>query len=114
MEAAALQVDCPKIYEFRKANPGYIGERAIMHVGCGRMMVCTVRWAAGLADGNLAPMFLHEFGHLGGGFDEPAANGWVKKNFGLEIQYRGPLDLQWLPPLTVRRILARHSSSSPP
>jgi hypothetical protein len=111
MEAVTLQVDCKRIYEFRKANPGYIGERALMHVGCGRLMVCTVRWAAGLADGNLAPMFLHEFGHIGNGYTEPAANGWVLRNFGIKIEYRGPLDLQWLPPLTVRRILAAHSSS---
>jgi hypothetical protein len=106
MEAVALQLDCKKIYEFQRANKGYIGERSLMHVGCGRMMVCTIRWAAGLADGTLVGLYLHEFGHLLGGIEEPAANNFIKRNFGIEIKYRGPLDLQFVDPLTARRVLS--------
>jgi hypothetical protein len=107
----ALKFDCKELIHFRKTHPGYLGERALMHVGCGAGMVCSIRWAAGLSDSNLAALFLHEFGHLAGGESEPSANGWVEKVFGIRIEYRGPLDLEWIPPVVARRILASYSSS---
>lgn len=106
-----LRLDCPEIMKFRKENPGYLGDRAFMHAGHHRDEICSIRWAAGLADTTLVAMMLHEFGHGGGRVKEPAANEWVRKNFGIEIVYKGPLDLQWIEPRVSRRVMAAYSSS---
>ena len=111
MRHVNLKPDCGELVDYRNSHPGYLGERALMHVGCGALTVCSLRWAAGLSDSNLAGLFLHEFGHLAGGDEEPAANFWVERVFGIRIEYKGPLDLEWILPDTARRILARHSSS---
>jgi hypothetical protein len=42
---------------------------------------------------------------LGGGHSEPEANQWILENFGITIEYKGPLDLQWVDPEAVRRVL---------
>ncbi len=76
-----------------------------MHVGHERGKVCAIRSAAALSDHHLVGLFLHEFGHLAGGDSEPEANDWVLRNLGVEITYRAPLDLQWVPQDVVRRIL---------
>lgn len=106
-----LKFDCPVLLKFRRDNQGYLGERALMHVGCKGNKVCVIRWTAGLSDSNLVALFLHEFGHVFGGDDEPAANSWVERNFGFTIQYKGPLDIEWIPPVYAKMILAAHSSS---
>ena len=107
---AKLRLDCREILLFRRTHRGYLGDRAIMHAGHGGS-ICSIRWAAGLSDTTLVSMFLHEFGHLAGNDGEPEANAWVLEKFGIRIEYKGPLDLQWIKPALARRILARHSSS---
>jgi len=76
-----------------------------MHVGHLKGKLCTIRPAAALSDGHLVGLFLHELGHLAGGDSEPEANDWVRTELGIDIQHRAPLDLQWVPPAVVRRIL---------
>ncbi len=77
-----------------------------MHVGHVRGGLCAIRQAAALSDEHLVALFLHEFGHMAGGDTEPEANDWVRKKLGIKIRYRGPLDLQWIPPETAAAILA--------
>ncbi len=77
-----------------------------MHVGHVRSSVCAIRQAAALSDPHLVALFLHEFGHMAGGDTEPEANDWVRRKLGIEILYRGPLDLQWILPETAEAILA--------
>ena len=111
LKQVTLYFDCPEIIEFRRRNQGYLGERALMHAAHRSWKICVFRWAAGLSDTILVALYLHEFGHFGGNSTEPAANEWVRKNFGITIEYRGPLDLQWIDPKIARQVLARHSSS---
>lgn len=112
LSGASLGLDCREILAFRWKNPGYIGQRSLMHAGHRVRGICAVRLAAGLSDAHLAGLMLHEFGHLGGGDSEPEANRWVLKNFGIEVEYKGPLDIQWVDPEAVRRVLS-YSSSAP-
>lgn len=100
-----LQAGCPEIDVLRRTQRGYIGHRAFMHVGHIRNTVCSARPAAALSDAHLVGLFLHEFGHLAAGHDEPPANAWVKKSLGIEVLYKGPLDLQWVGSDVVSRIL---------
>lgn len=111
--SVTLYFDCPEIIEFRRRNQGYLGERALMHAAHKPGKICTLRWAAALSDTTLVAMFLHELGHFGGRVTEPAANEWVLKNFGIKIEYKGPLDLEHINPLVARHVMARHSSSGP-
>jgi hypothetical protein len=98
-------VSCGDIFLLRRTNRNYLGDRAFMHIGHYPRTICMVRQAASLSDSHLVGLFLHEFGHLGGGSDEPAANAWVKKALGVEIEYRGPMDLQWVSRTAVAQIL---------
>jgi hypothetical protein len=98
-------VSCSDILLMRRTNRDYLGDRAFMHMGHYPRTICMVRQAASLSDAHLVGLFLHEFGHLGGGGDEPAANAWVKKALGIEILYKGPMDLQWVNRAAVEQIL---------
>jgi hypothetical protein len=98
-------VSCSDIFLLRRTNRNYLGDRAFMHMGHYPSTICMVRQAASLSDAHLVGLFLHEFGHLGGGVDEPAANAWVKRVLGIEIAYKGPMDLQWVGREVVSRIL---------
>lgn len=77
-----------------------------MHVEHLKGKVCTILKAAALSDSHLVGLLLHEFGHLAGGADEPAANAWVTAKLGVVIQYRGSMELQWVDPEIAARILA--------
>lgn len=92
-----LLAGCSDIHFFRRTEKGFAGGRAFMHVGHVPRAICAIRTAAALSDSHLAALFLHEFGHLGGGDSEPEANAWVLRATGIRIQYRGPTDLQWIP-----------------
>lgn len=107
-------VSCSEISLLRRSNRNYLGDRAFMHMGHMPKTVCMVRQAASLSDGHLVGLFLHEFGHLGGGAAEPEADAWVLKNLGIKILYRGPMDLQWVDRAVVSGILGSYSSSSSP
>ena len=104
LSSVTLLPQCREL-QFQRRAKGFSGCRSFMHVAHVKGAVCTIRNAAALSDQHLVGLFLHEFGHLAGGDSEPAANDWVKKQLGVEIKYRGPLDLQWVPPAVVRWIL---------
>lgn len=97
---------CPEIGFFRRTSERYLGSRSFMHTGHRRGSICMVRQAALLSDSHLVGLLLHEFGHLGGGHGEPEANRWVLNKLGIEIDYRAPLDIQWVPAETARKILS--------
>jgi hypothetical protein len=98
-------VSCSEISLLRRGNRNYLGDRAFMHMGHLPRTVCMVRQAAALSDCHLVGLMLHEFGHMGGGGAEPEADAWILKTFGIGIQYKGPMDLQWVDRATVSRIL---------
>lgn len=100
-----LSTPCSEIDVLRRTAKGYVGSRAFMHVGHIRNTVCSARPAAALSDSHLVGLFLHEFGHLAAGHNEPPANAWIMRNLGISISYKGPLDLQWVHPDVVRKIL---------
>jgi hypothetical protein len=104
-EHIALNVPCQEIDVLRRTKRGYVGGRSFMHVGHIRNTVCCARPAEFLSDGHLVGLLLHEFGHLGGGHSEPSANAWIKSGLGVEILYKGPLDLQWVGPDVVAWVL---------
>lgn len=105
LETVKLLPACREI-QFQRRKKGFTGYRSFMHVGHARGgAICAIRNAAALSDSHLVGLFLHEFGHLAGGDSEPAANDWVKYNLDVDIEYRGPLDLQWVSPEVVRRVL---------
>lgn len=101
----SLSAPCVEIDILRRTQKGYVGSRAFMHVGHLRNTVCSARPAAALSDSHLVGLFLHEFGHLAAGHNEPPANAWILRNLGIVIRYAGPLDLQWVDPEVVGRIL---------
>jgi hypothetical protein len=101
-----LAVGCQAIEDFRKSHPGKVGQRSVMHVGHKQGAVCALALCDRLPAGHLAGLFLHEFGHLGSGGEELEADRWVLDTFGISIRYESELDLEWINPFAVSRILA--------
>jgi len=98
----SCQMFCPEIRAYRKQHPNIRGRRAFMHVEHHPDAICV--WspaAARLSKSHLVGLFLHEFGHLGSGGDDSAADRWVLVKIGLPIEYRGPLCLEWVSPAII-------------
>jgi hypothetical protein len=108
-----LAVGCQAIEDFRASHPGKVGQRSVMHVGHKQGTVCALAFCDRLPPGHLAGLFLHEFGHLGSGGGELEADQWVRETFGISIRYESELDLEWVDPFAVRRILASAKQSPP-
>ena len=100
-----LQVGCPEIAAFRRNNEGPIGQRALMHVGHKQGVICALSICSRIPPSFVTGLFLHEFGHLGSGGGELEADQWIRDTFGIGIQYRSELDLEWVDPITVARLI---------
>jgi len=81
--------------------------RAFMHVDHLREphRVCTWEPAAKILETPyLTAIFLHEFGHLGSGKGELAADWWIMLHFGIPIEYKGNLNLEWVDPVLLHNM----------
>lgn len=78
--------------------------RAYMHVGHRRRTICVADEAVRLSPGHLLGLTLHEFGHLATGGGDAVADGWVFREFGLVIAYRGPGALEWVSADEAKRV----------
>lgn len=99
---------CEEIYNLRKLHgAGLAGRRAFMHVGHAARIICAWLPAVRLLPiENQVGLWIHEFGHLGSGGGDDAADLWAKKRLGVSICYTGPLALEWVGPDAVRKVLA--------
>lgn len=100
-----LQIGCPEIEAFRSSHPGTVGARSLMHVGHKNGTVCALAICDQLPPSYVVGLFLHEFGHLGSGGGELEADAWVRDTFGIRIEYKSDLDIEWVPDHTVARII---------
>lgn len=67
-----------------------------MHVGHKPWIVCSLDIVEALPDEYLFGLLLHEFGHMGSGGGERAADRWIEDTLQIRIYYKGPLDLEWV------------------
>jgi len=106
---------CREILKFRTAHSDELkGRRAMMHVAHHPNIICA--WAHAvlrLSANHLVGLFLHEFGHLGSRGNDQQADRWVKKHFGIEILYGGPLNLEWVSPEDGKRALSVRPTRRP-
>lgn len=78
--------------------------RAFMHVEHQTGTICVAPEAARLPDENLAALFLHELGHLATNGGDSEADAWVFEKLGIVIRYEGPLDLERITELDLRKL----------
>jgi hypothetical protein len=103
----SLHVRCHSIK--RRLHSG--DPRALFHVGHKAGKVCTIdERVAVLPVTYLVGLFLHEMGHplalkLYKKSEQWHADRSIKRCLGVQIRYRGPLLLEWVPSSTARMIL---------
>lgn len=100
-----------KFPRLKKASMGWCGgvrtslrtgrRRAFMHVGHKSNSHVCVWPGTDLSEPYLYGLFLHEFGHIGQGESESGADLWIMEHFGIPIEYKGPLCLEWVNPLII-------------
>lgn len=76
-----------------------------MHVGHKPGTVCALGICSTLPPNFLFGLLLHEFGHLGSGGGELDADYWILNTFGIRIEYRSSLDLEWIDGFSIARIV---------
>lgn len=104
-----LNIGCKEILKFRQGHPGRIGDRAFMHVEGWDRVICAAADAGKLPDSYQVGLILHEFGHIGSGGGEQAADEWVLVNFGIMLHYMGPLEVEWVNEKDLSRVLGRRA-----
>lgn len=97
-----LEERCPVIKQGRNRDGGLAGRRYFCHAGHHPGMICAWSPAASrLKPPYLVGIFLHEFGHEATGGGEFEADSWVLAEFGIPLQYKGPLSLEWVSPRVI-------------
>lgn len=99
MKQIRMDLGCPEARRDHDANPRYY-----CHAFHRRGKICCAGAMVFLPKTYQVGILLHEFGHLGGGRDELAADRWVMKRLGVPLLYRGPQSLEWASPEYIRKL----------